>query len=298
MSSNTPFRNTTTLVPGSSEWYSAFGVGDRPVLNGPQGGQYGWAPNIANMVSEHPHIQQQTWCFCISTPALFSRMPAGNILHSLAKSWFETRSREITGLSERIETEFAEQRFSGRVFSVPSGGTRTLGVINHAGVDIEGEVYTNLHRSWSLYGLNDPDLGHPRAVILDDPGDLLIDQISCANIYLEPTRNMRDVAHAALAVGIMPRNTVEIQMRRNKDEAGQMRDINMEYTGLIDFDTQAAKEIARSFLSKLPMYNPAGRGAESGFLQPTAILQSLTDSGALAAMTREAAKVTAPEYML
>lgn len=298
MSTDSPHRGNDTLVSGSSAWFDAYGVQNRPVINAAEtGGQYGWAPNIYQYVSEHPHIQQQTWAFMLSSPSFFSKLPAGTLLNSLAKSWFETRSRQIDGLSHRIELEFAEQRFAGRVFSVPSGGQRTLGTLSVQGVDVEGEVYTKMHNTWVVWGGYDPDIGAPRLVTLDDPGDMLIDQLSASLILFEPTRNMRDIAHACLAVGVMPRNTVEIQMRKNRDEAGQMRDINMEYTALMDFDTEAAIEIARTFLSRMPMYNPSGRAAEAGFTSPTATLSALTETGILEQMTKEAAKVTNPNYL-
>ncbi len=297
MATNAPHRDNATLVPSSAAWFDAQGIQDRPVVNPSKGGQYGWAPDTYAYVSEHPHVQQQTWCVLLSSPAFFSKLPAGQMFHSLCKSWFETRSREISGISERIEVEFAEQRFSGRTMAVPSGGTRTLGQISHQGVDPEGEVFTKLFRTWVLYGLNDPDLGHPRLVTLDDPGDMLIDQISASMIYFEPTRNMRDIAHAALVVGAMPRNTVEIQMRRNREESGQMRDINMEFTGLIDFDTEAAIGIARSMLSRMSTFNPSARVAPAGFSTPTSVLSSLTDTGVLNQLATQASRVSNPDYL-
>lgn len=298
MSTNTPHRDDGTLVSTSDAWYTAFDVNTaRPVLNGGEGGQYQWAPNIYAYVSEHPHVQQQTWCVLLSSPSFFSQLQAGSMLHSLCKSFFETRSRQIEGLSERIEVEFAEQHFSGRTMSVPAGGTRTLGQISHQAVDIEGEVYTKLFKTWVLWGMNDPDLGHPRLVTLDNPGDMLIDTISASAIYFEPTRNMKDIAHAVLAVGMMPRNTVEIQMRKNKDEAGQMRDINMEFTALIDFDTDAAVSIARTMLSSMSLFNPAARRATTGFTTPTATLTSLTNVGVLQQLAQQAALVNNTNFI-
>lgn len=297
MATNAPHRFNDTLISQSDPWIKAQNIGNRPAVNPSEGGQYDWAPNIYAYVSEHPHVQQQTWCVLLSSPSFFSKLPGGQRLHSLAKAWFETRSREISGLSERIEFQFAEQQWSGKTFSVPSGGTRTLGQLSHTGVDPEGEEFTKLFRTWGLYGINDPDLGHPRLVIVDNPGDMLIDQISASAIYFEPTRNMRDIAHAALVVGMMPRNTVEIQMRRNKEEQGQMRDINMEFTGLIDFDTEAAINIARSMLSKMSMFNPAAQAAPVGFANVSATLTSLTDTGLMNQMAAQAARVTNPDYL-
>lgn len=297
MATNAPHRFNDTTISSSDAWMNAQNIGNRPVINPSEGGQYGWAPNLYAYVSEHPHVQQQTWCVLLSSPAMFSLLPGAQRLHSLTKAWFETRSREISGLSERIEFEFAEQQWAGKTFSVPSGGTRTLGQISHQGIDPEGESFYKLFRTWGLYGINDPDLGHARMVILDNPGDMLIDQVSASAIYFEPTRNMRDIAHAALVVGMMPRNTPEVTMRRNKAEAGEMRDINMEFTGLIDWDTEAAISIARSMLGRMSMFNPAAQAAPTGFADVTATLSSLTDTGLLNQMATQASRVSNPDYL-
>ncbi len=298
MSTNTPHRTDKTLLPSSSGFHQAFNVGDRPVINAAEsGGQYTWAPNTYAYVSEHPHVQQQAYCVQLSSPGFFSKLPAGMYLHSLCKSMFENRTKTFEGLSEKIDVEFGELKWGGRTMSVPVGGTRSLGNVTHNLVDVEGEPYTKLIKTWVTYGLNDPDTMHAKLVTLDDPGDMLIDDISACNIYFELTRNCRDVSHAALVVGMMPRETQQIELRRNKEESGAIREISKEFTGLIEFDTLAAIEIARTMLSRMKLYNPDGRAAEEGFKQKTAILESLTNTGILESMQREAAKIQNPLFM-
>jgi hypothetical protein len=41
----------------------------------------------------------------------------------------------------------------------------------------------------------DSEIVNAKAVLLDDPGDLLLDEIGASMIYFEPTKNMRDIAH-------------------------------------------------------------------------------------------------------
>lgn len=298
MASNQPHRGNKTLLSQSSAFFTNTDKGVRPTLDGTQGGQYGFAPNSYAYVSEHPHIDQQGWCFVMSTPTLFSKLPAGNYLHALAKAWFETRARTWQGPTDRTELEFGDVRWSGRTLSVPTGGTRTLGPISFQGYDVVGEPFTNLHSIWVKWLGFDPDLAAPRAVVLSQPGDLLIDERSATLLMFNTTENMRDIAHAAMSMAVMPRSTVEVGIRRNKEEAGQIREINMEYTALTEFDTLAVREVARKFLKKLPLYNNIGSSIPSGFADRTATLNSLRDVGILEQMQAQSKTVKQKNAMV
>lgn len=297
MSTNYPHRTDQTLMSKSDAFVSAFDLTRRAVVDGRPGGQYGWAANTFEYVSSQPHVQQQAWCIILSTPALFSRLPGGQQLHSLCKSFFENRTRRFEGLSDRTEINFGEMKWTGHTMSMPVGATRSLGTITHTAYDVEGESFTKMFKTWSQWCLMDPETGYPKAVTLRDPGDLMLDEISASAIYFEPSRNFRDVTHAQLVVGIMPRSTVPIEMRRDKDEDGQIREISMEFTGLIESDTWAAKQIARRMMSQMQLYNSDGREAPPGFMDRTATVKSLTESGTIERSITEARKVAQPNYM-
>lgn len=297
MSTNYPHRDSDTLRSNSDAFVQALDLTRRPNINAESGGMYGWAGNVFEYVTAQPHVQQQSWCIMLSTPAFFSRLPGGNALHSLCKSFFENRTQKFEGLSDRTEVQFGEMKWTGHTLSVPTGATRTLGQISHTAYDTEGEPFTKMFKIWSQWGLMDSELMNAKLVTLPDPGDMLLDEISASAIYFEPTRNMKDIAHAQLAVGIMPRTTVPIEMRRDKDEEGQLRIINMEFTGLIESDTLAVKNIAREMLKLLPLYNPDGIAAPAGFKDRTATLKSLTKSGNIERMVAQAKTVTNSQYM-
>lgn len=294
---NYPHRDSKTLMSQSDAFVQALDLTRRPVVNAQPGGMWGWAGNTFEYLSAQPHVQQQSWCIMLSTPAFFSRMPGGSALHSLCKSFFENRTMKFEGISDRTEINFGEMKWTGHTLSIPTGATRQLGQISHTAYDVEGESFTKMFKVWQQWGLMDSELQNAKLVTLADPGDMLLDEISASAIYFEPTRNMRDIAHAALAVGIMPRSSVPIEMRRDKDEEGQIRQIQMEFTGLIEMDTLAVKDIAREMLKLLPLYNPDAIAAPQGFRDRTSILKSLKDSGTIERMTTQKQSVVDPLYM-
>jgi hypothetical protein len=280
-------------MPTSDPFVEALDLGNRPVIDGDAGGMYGWAGNIFEYMSAQPHVSQQGWCIVLSTPAFFSRLPGGNKLHSLCKAFFENRSQEWSGIRDSTEINFGSMEWTGHKMSVATGATRSLGSVTHKAYDVEGEVFTHMLKTWSRWGVMDPEILNAKMVILDDPGDMLLDDTSYSAIYFEPTRNMKDVAHAAILVAGQPTTTVPIEIKRNKADENQIRSIEMEFTGVIEMDTLAVKQIARKMLQLLPLFNPDAVTAPSGFQERTSILENLSNAGTIERMTQAKATVAA-----
>lgn len=297
MATNYPHRDNDTLLSANNDFVQALGMENRPVVNGPRGGQHGWAPDIFRYVVESPHIQQQGYCILMSAPEFFNKLPGGTFLTSLLKSMMENRTESFEGVTRKMETEFAELKWAGRTMSVPVGGTISYGTPVHNLTDVEGEIYTKLIEIWTQYGMYDQTIGHAKLVTLDDPGDMLIDEIAASCCYLEPTKNCKDVSHACIAVAMMPKDTPQIEIRRNREEAGNLRKISQEFTALFEFDSLAAKQIARALLVRMPWYNPDGRAAPEGFKNRTAALESLVDVGTIEQMVEQSNLVENPLYM-
>lgn len=290
--SNTPHRDNDTLLPQSDAFVRALDLSKRPVINAENGGMYGWAGNVFEYISAQPHVSQLSWCIMLSTPAMFSKLPGGQRLHALCKAFFENRSQSFEGIQDRTEYAFGRMEWTGHVMSIPTGATRSLGSVTHTVIDVEGESFTKMIKIWGQWGVMDSEIQNAKLVILSDPGDMLLDDVSASACYFEPTRNMKDIAHAAINVGMMPLGTVPIEIKRNKSEERSIRTIQMEFTGVIECDTLAVKQIARQLLSLLPLYNPDAIDAPEGFLSRTATLESLTNAGTIERMTNAKAAVT------
>ena len=219
---NLPHRGDTTLLGSSDPFVQAMDMERRTVVNANEGGMYGWAGNVFEYLSAQPHVSQQSFCIVLPTPAAFSRLPGGSQLHALCKAFFENRSQSFEGLRDSTEISFGQMEWTGHRLSVPTGATRSLGEVTHNAYDVEGEVFTKMLKVWSQWLVMDPEILNAKLVLLDDPGDMLLDETSFSAIYFEPTRNMRDVSHAALLVGGQPKNTVPIELKRNKAEENQI----------------------------------------------------------------------------
>lgn len=294
LSSNTdhPHRNANTLYSASDAFVEALGLENRPVINAELGGMYGWAGIVFDYMNVHPHVDELSWCFSLTTPAAFSRLPGGQRFHSLCKAFFENRSQTFEGLRHTVDFSFAEMTWTGHIMSIPSGATRAQGQVSHTAYDVVGEVFTKLFDVWGRWLICDPELQNAKMVILDDPGPMLLDDISASNIYFTPTKNMRDVAHAAINLGMMPRTLVPLEIKRDKSQEREIRSIQMEFTGLVEWDTLAVKQIARQFLKLLPLYNPDAVQAPAGFRNQSASVAA-APSGTVKQMTTAKSSVSA-----
>lgn len=299
MSTNFPHRDNLTVLPGNSDFQRAFDIGNTPVINAAHGGQYGFAPNNFRYVSEQPYVSQRPYCVNLSTPAAFSALPGGRELHGLLRAYMETRSREWTGLTVRTSMDYHDITWAGgSTLSFPVGSTRQFGSISHMALDPEGESFSKMFDTWISYLLNDPVIRHPKIITLGYTGDMLLDEISMSSVYFEPTRNWQDVRHAVIVLGQMPKDGPQYEFGFNvENSSGAVREINTEFTGLMEFDTLAAKEIARAVMKRMPLYNPGGRGAPAGFKQPTATLQGIQNNGLIDIMTKDKRSIQQPGYM-
>lgn len=299
MSTNFPHRDNLTLMPGNSDFKRAFDIGNTPVINAASGGEFGFAPNNFRYVQEQPYVSQRPYCVNLSTPSAFSSLPGGRELHGLLRAYMETRSRNWQGLTARTSVDFHDITWAGgSTLSFPVGATRQFGALSHMALDPEGESFSKLMDTWINYLLMDPVIRHPKIITLNYQGDLLLDEISASSVYFEPTRNWQDVRHAFIVLAQMPKEGANYEFGFDVDNAsGQVREINTEFTGLIEFDTMAAKEIARAVMKRMPLYNPAGRAAPAGFKQPTATLQGIQNNGLVDLMNKDAATIAQPKYM-
>lgn len=300
MASNLPHRTAEQTVPRNSDFYTNVDVGTQAMINAAAGGQYAFATNPYGYVGEEPYISERPYCIVLSTPEAFSSLPGGNTLHAVLRNVMEARTREWSGVTSRTTTEYVDVAWQGgQTLSAPSGASRQFGNISHSLLDLRGEEISRTIDVWQEYVLVDPSIRHPKIITIPGyTGDLLLDERSMACVYFEPDPVFRDVRRACVVLAMMIKDGPQYEMAYSaEDTQGKTRELTLEFTGLFDWNSQAAKQIARNAMKRMPLYNPAGRAVPSGFEGPTARLQGISEGGVVNQMTNEAKKVTNPKYV-
>lgn len=300
MASNLPHRTADMLVPRNSDLYKNVDVGNQAMLNAATGGQYGFAPNNYRYVQEEPYVSERPYCVVLSTPEGFSSLPGGDELHAVLRNVMESRTRSWSGVSSRTTTEFVDVSWQGgQTLSVPAGASRQFGSISHELLDLRGEEISRTVDIWQEYLLSDPAIRHPKIITLKDySGDLLLDERAMSCVYFEPDPTFRDVRRACVVLAMMVKDGPQYEMGYSVDDtAGKTRELTLEFTGLFEWNTAAAKTIARNAMKRMPLYNPNGKSVPKGFESPTARLEGLNEGGIVNLMADEAKQVTNAKYM-
>lgn len=299
MASNLPHRTAAMLVPKSSDFYKNVDVGDQAMLNAAGGGTNGFAPNNYGYVQEEPYVSERPYCAVLSTPEAFSSIPGGDALHGVLRNVMESRSREWSGVSARTTTEYVDVTWQGgQTLSVPAGASRQYGSISHGLLDLRGEEISRMVDVWQEYLLQDPGIRHPKIITVPGyTGDLLLDERAMSCIYFEPDPVFRDVRRACLVLAMMVKEGPQYEMAYSTDDTtGKTRELSLEFTGLFEWNTAAAKTIARNVMSRMPLYNPNGKSVPVGFGDVSARLTS-TEGGIVNLMTQEAKTIAVPTYI-
>lgn len=300
MASNLPHRKSDMLVPRNSDFYRNVDVGNQAMLNAATGGMYGFAPDNYRYVNEEPYISERPYCVVLSTPEALSALPGGNEMHAVLRNVMESRTRSWSGVSSRTTIEYVDVSWQGgQTLSVPAGASRQFGSISHELMDLRGEQISRVIDVWQEYILVDPSIRHPKIITVKDyTGDLLLDERSMACVYFEPDPLFRDVRRACVVLAMMIKDGPQYEMGYSVDDtAGKARELTLEFTGLFEWNTAAAKEIARNAMKRMPMYNPNGKSVPAGFEGPTSRLEGLDEGGIVNLMTDQAKMVENSKYM-
>ena len=297
--SNLPHRTADMLVPRNSDIYSKMDVGNQAMLNAASSGQHGYAANNYRYVQEEPYVSERPYCAVLSTPQAFSSIPGAENFHAVLRNCMEARSRSWSGVSARTSIEYVDVTWQGgQTLSAPSGGTRQFGSITHELLDLRGEEISRMIDVWQEYILHDPVIRHPKIITIPGyTGDLLLDERSMSCIYFEPDPTFREVRRACLVLAMMIKEGPQYEMAYSVDDtAGKTREISMEFTGLYEWNTYAAKTIARNVMQRMALYNPNGKSTPVGFGSVSATLDTV-EGGIINIMEDESKAVEIPGYI-
>ena len=298
-SSFLPQRFADQIVPKNSDIYKNMDIGNQAMLNAATSGQHGYAADNYRYVGEEPYVSERPYCIPLSTPEGFSYIPGAEQFHGVLRNVMETRSRSWSGVSSRTTTEFVEVTWQGgQTLSVPAGASRQFGSITHECLDLRGEEISRMIDVWQEYLLYAPDIRRPKIITVPGyTGDLLLDERSMSCIYFEPDITARTVRRACLVLAMMIKEGPQYEMAYStEDTAGKTRELSLEFTGLFEWNTLAAKTIARNVMARMPLFNPSGKSVPAGFGAPTARLDA-APGGLINIMTREAKTVENKAYM-
>lgn len=210
-----------------------------PMLNLSNGGQFGWAPDLANWVSNQAYVPRNLCCVLLEAPKFFQLMPEPQRWVQSLKAMFELHARTIEGFKAGLTVEVAEHAVGGggemqqeftdvkRERSEP-----TFGFIEKYGAPIQ-----TLLENWIMYGLMSPDTKYAAVGTLGQnaPADMLADWYTASALFYEPDPTHRKVVRAWISTNMFPKGTGEITGKRDQNTAGEIRELSVEFTAVSQY---------------------------------------------------------------
>ena len=213
-----------------------FARGKAPMLDATYGGQNGFAPNLAEWVSQTHYVRRNIHCILLEAPRGFQYLPDPAFWVSALKNMVEVHARTIEGLSAGLEVSDTETPVSGggEVFEDTSNVTRTRSNVTFGFTDLYGRPMQTFLQNWILYLMGDPDNKVPMINTLTTvrPFDMLADISSATMLFIEPDPTHSKVAKAWLGTNMRPRTTGVIEGRKDLTAAGDLAELSIGFTGV------------------------------------------------------------------
>lgn len=215
----------------------AYAKGKAPMTDIQYGGQNGFAPNLAEWVSNTHYVRRNLVCILIEAPAGFQLLDESQFWVRALKSMVEVHAKTIDGFSSGLEVEYQETAVSGggEMMQDYSNITRARTNPSFTFVDMYGRPIQNFIHDWIVNLIGDPDSKIPMISTMDKgkrPADLMADMYSATMLFFEPDPTHTKVAKAWLTTNMAPKGTGEITGKRDLTAGGELSELTIEFTGL------------------------------------------------------------------
>lgn len=247
----------------------AYSKGRAPMLDLKYGGQNGFAPNLAEWVSNTHYVRRNLVCILVEAPKGFQMLPDPTFWVSALKSMVEVHAKSIDGFAAGLEVEVQETAVSGggEMMQDFSNITRARTNPSFSFVDMYGRPIQNFLHDWIINLIGDPDSKIPAISTMAGvkPTDLLADIYSATMLFFEPDPTHTKVAKAWLTTNMYPKGTGEITGKRDLTAAGELSELTVEFTGISQTGLGVIS-FAQALLNKINLEN-ANPYARAAFTQ-------------------------------
>ncbi len=256
-----------------------------PMLDVTYGGQFGWAPDLTQWVSNQAYIRRPLVCILLEAPRFFQLMPNPNVWVQTLKSLFELTPTVIEGMNATIEVEWADHPVggAGEIQQEVTDVKRTRSEPAFTWIEKYGRPIQNFLQQWITYGMMDPETKYAMIGTLSKasgvtlPSDLLADWFTASALFYEPDPTHTKVVKSWVTTNMMPKGTGEIIAKRDLNTASELTTLNVTFSALSQFNL-GSNVFAQKILDQINLQNA------NPYLQPAFIQNA---DAAVASATKE-----------
>ncbi len=220
---------------------NAFGNGStQPMLDLTYGGQFGWAPDLTQWVSNAGYIRRNLICILLEAPKFFSLMPNPSVWVQTLKSLVELHSVTIDGMNATIELDWADHHVggAGEIQQEVVDSKRTRSDPTFTFIEKYGLPIQTFLSMWIQYGIMDPDTKYALVGTLNGnaPTDLLPDWYTMSCLFIEPDPLHNKVVKSWVSTNMMPKGTGELIGKKDQNSASEVLTLSVNFSALSQFN--------------------------------------------------------------
>ena len=228
------------------------------MLDPTYGGQFGWAPNLNEWISNQAYVRKNLIAILLEAPQFFQLMPEPDKWVSSLKALVELHPRTIEGFNAALTVETDNHPVGGggelqdEVINVTRARTEPVfGYTEKYGMPIQSFLY-----NWITYGLMDPDTKFAMVGTLEGnkPTDMLADWYSMSCLFIEPDPSHQHVVKSWVTTNMFPKTTGEITGKRDLTTGSELSQLNVEFTGISQFNL-GTNAFAQAILDNINITN-------------------------------------------
>jgi len=209
-----------------------------PMVDLQNGGQMGFAPDLAGWVSNQAYIRRNLICILVEAPKGFNLLPDPQSWIATLRALVELHPLSIDGLNAGLEVEFASNPVGGagqqQEDFTDVKETQSQPVFRFA--EKYGMPIANFFRGWITNLMMDPNSKVANiATLANKPTDMLSDMTAATMIFIEPDPTFTKVQKSWLVTNMMPKGTGEIVGRRDLTQAAEATTYDINFTGIAQF---------------------------------------------------------------
>lgn len=229
-------RDTTDLVL-QNQAYAQYV--NQPMLDLTRGGQHGYAPVLAEWVSNQAYVRRQLIPILLEAPEFFSKMSNPEKWVATLRSLVELHPRTIEGFNAELKVDVDEHPVggAGEMQQEFTNVTRVRSEPTFTFTEKYGMPIQTFLQNWITYGLMDPDTKTAMVGTLDDyPDNMLASWYSMTMLFIEPDPTHRKVLKAWITTNMFPMTTGEIIGKRDLTTASEVLNLNVQFTGISQYN--------------------------------------------------------------
>ena len=243
----------------------AYGSKFERSLNMKYGGQFGYAPEYSEWISNKSYVKRNLIINLLESPKFFEILDEPKIWREALKAFVELHPKSVEGFQRGLEVTLAETEFgaAGEMQEEYTDVKRARTTPTFKLMEKEGNIIQRFLEFWIRFGLMDPDTKTPMATTLPNyegisgnanRTDWLSDWYTMSFIAYEPTPTMKHVNAAYICTNCFPTTTGEITHARNTTVEGETVELDIPFTSITD-SSDCAKRVAESLLEQLKLEN-------------------------------------------